>query len=208
MQFAFLENGAETGVLGWLIFSDGAQWLRFGGVSLDDAGTLLGPGDVPIDFGVAPAVAAAVAGLDLTGPAGDAVTAALSNAAPVTDGLSAVPGTGVKVSRDTHSHQSRAGTGTGVTNSSGLATIAFSRAFDVQPIMGSPVYEEVAGTQPILFHRVAWIKTGAQWTGVTIQAQRAQVIPTNLVTALLGGVFNLFAGGVSGVAVEVIALQP
>lgn len=40
-----------------------------------------------------------------------------------------------------------------------------------------------------------------------IKGYRAQAIPTNLVTLLLGGVFNLFNGSAAGVEYSLIAVQ-
>lgn len=54
---------------------------------------------------------------------------------------------------------------------------------------------------------IAWQRDGqGLYTGCTIRIWRSQTVPQNLVTLLLGGVFNLFAASVVGTRFSIIAV--
>ena len=57
-----------------------------------------------------------------------------------------------------------------------------------------------------IFKVQSWTQDGGNYTGAVIKVWRAQTIPTNLVSLLLGGVFNLFASSVVGTQFSVIAV--
>jgi hypothetical protein len=70
------------------------------------------------------------------------------------------------------------------------------------------MYAEAADGQPVVFKVKTWTTDGnGNYIGCVIKGYRAQAVPQNLVSLLLGGVFNLFAGSASGVEFSLIAVQ-
>jgi hypothetical protein len=70
------------------------------------------------------------------------------------------------------------------------------------------MYAEAADGQPVVFKVKTWTVDGnGNYVGCVIKGYRAQAVPQNLVSLLLGGVFNLFAGSASGVEFSLIAVQ-
>ena len=131
----------------------------------------------------------------------------LSNMPPI--GEAGVPLAGVmeEASRGDHRHPRLSATATGTLNGSGEATITFTRTFAAKPAFNCN-YVEAADAQPVAFKVKTWTQDGGgNYTGCVIKGYRSQVVPTNLVTVLLGGVFNLFAGNANGVEYSFIAIQ-
>lgn len=126
----------------------------------------------------------------------------LATVAPPPEGVSAAAGTMPAASRADHVHPRLSSvTGPHTLDSNGEATISFTQVFDAQP-HADGFYTELADAQPVIFKAKSWVKDGNnKFVGVVLKGYRAQAIPTNLVTQLLGGVFNLFsptsAAGVS-----------
>lgn len=138
---------------------------------------------------------------------GGFVVIPLADQIPVAEGGVAQPGSGGNASRMDHVHPRLTATATGILNASGEATIAFTRIFPTKPGL-TVTYSESADGQPVVFKVKSWTQDGSlNYTGCVIKGYRAQTIPTNLVTLLLGGVFNLFAASAVGVEYSLIAVQ-
>lgn len=135
------------------------------------------------------------------------VTKLLSSATPKSEATAAAAGTGVVASHDDHTHPRITWSGLATTNASGVATFDFSaKPFSAQPVAVLTV-TEVGGTpQPVVLRVSAWTMSGSNYVGCQVTAQRAQTIPQNLATLLLGAVFNLFAGSASGVQVNLVLI--
>ncbi|MBI0474220.1 hypothetical protein D9601_02420 [Sphingomonas sp. MA1305] len=109
-------------------------------------------------------------------------------------------------------------------DSSGQATVTFSRTFVNKPGLNLTETDATTATQPLVLRGLAWIRDGnGLYTGVTIQGQRAQMLPTinplsgtiALLSGLITGVnavfaqltgYNIFGGNASGATVSVIAI--
>lgn len=137
-----------------------------------------------------------------TGP-----TIPLADANPIAESTTAKAGTMGAASRADHEHPRLTATATGVLNASGEATVTFTRTFPTKPGLTS-MYAESADGQPVVFKVKTWTTdVNGNFTGCVIKGYRAQAIPANLVSLLLGGVFNLFAGSAAGVEYSLIAVQ-
>lgn len=97
--------------------------------------------------------------------------------------------------------------------------IAFTRKFTKQPALDFNLIEASSSTQqPCLFAVVDWLgedgvtslgtnpADGVVIGGCTAKAWRATPVPQNLTTLLLGGVFSLFGGSVTGIRFSYIAV--
>lgn len=96
----------------------------------------------------------------------------------------------------------------GTTAANGRATITFTRSFSAKPGM---VYAEEGGSaadaaQPAIFKTESWVMTGANYTGCVVRGWRSQAIPQNLVSLLIGAVFNLFGATASGISFSAVAI--
>lgn len=131
----------------------------------------------------------------------------LADQIPVSEGGVALAGSADLASRMDHVHPRLTATATGTLNVSGEATITFTRTFPTKPGL-TVTYAESADNQPVVFKLKSWTLDGSNnYVGCVIKGYRAQTIPTNLVTLLLGGVFNLFASSANGVEYSLIAVQ-
>lgn len=131
----------------------------------------------------------------------------LASVNPAAEGGTANPGVMPAGSRADHVHPRLTATATGTLNASGEATVTFTRIFPAKPGL-TITYAETADGQPVVFKVKTWTQDGSNnYVGCIIKGYRAQAIPTNLVTLLLGGVFNLFAGSPTGVEFSLIAVQ-
>ena len=156
-----------------------------------------------------------------------AMTGILSDDTPVGEAVAPVPGSAPKASRRDHRHARLTSAVVGLIATGNTATIGFTRAFGAEPTIDycelppaadttAPVSADTAATaQPTNAKVIAWTMgptallpnaAPTDYTGCTIRVWKAQTIPTNLVTLLLGGVFNLFAASVVGVRFSIIAL--
>lgn len=131
----------------------------------------------------------------------------LSSSAPMPEANSPAAGTGTQASRNDHTHPRLTSTATGTLNSSGEATITFTRVFSAKPAV-TIILVESADNQPVIFKVKTWTQNAQnEYTGCVIKGYRSQTIPQNLVSLLLGAVFNLFAGTTTGAEYSLIALQ-
>jgi len=126
-----------------------------------------------------------------------------SDLPPSAEANAPAAGTAPAVSRYDHKHQRLTSSTVGTLNSSGEATVTFTRAFATKPSW-TIEYEEAADNPPIIFKVKSWVMSGSDYTGCVIKGYRSTTIPTNLVTLLLGGVFNLFNGSANGVSYSAI----
>lgn len=136
----------------------------------------------------------------------------LATMVPAPEATTASAGTIAQAARPDHVHPRLTSATSGVLNASGEATVNFTRSFASKPSV-TLTYAEAADGQPVVFKVKSWLGVGGtawvsgDYTGCVIKGYRAQSIPTNLVTLLLGGVFNLFAASASGVDYSIIAVQ-
>ncbi len=161
-----------------------------------------------------PSSSAAIAALvmGMSGKASQSSIEALADAMPIpspnnpaTEALAAWAGDETKwVSREGHVHPRSTSVTYGAIGSGGTATVTFSRSFPTQPGL---MITEIAGsaTQPAVFKVESWVTSSGRYTGCVVRAWRSQTIPQNLVTLLLGSVFNIFGGAVSGAQFSCIA---
>ncbi len=79
----------------------------------------------------------------------------------------------------------------------GTATVAFSRSFANKPGLNVTETDATVGSQPLVARGLGWVRDGnGAYTGVVIQASRAQMLPT---ITPLSGVLTLLSGVISGV---------
>ena len=130
----------------------------------------------------------------------------LGNAPPPSETVAGAAGAGVQASRMDHQHPRLTSVTSHVTDASGEFTVSFTRSFTQAPGIGC-TYVEVADNQPLLFKVKSWTQDAQNnYIGCVIKAYRAQTIPQNLATLLLGGVFNLFQGNASNITCSCIAV--
>ncbi|MGE7367920.1 hypothetical protein ACQKKX_02465 [Neorhizobium sp. NPDC001467] len=136
----------------------------------------------------------------------------LADAPPKGEAKIATAGAANTASRMDHEHPRLTSATSGTLNASGEATVMFTRTFDTKPSVAL-LYAESADGQPIVFKIKSWLGenglayVSGAYGGCVIKGYRSQTIPTNLVSLLIGGVFNLFAGSAAGVEYSAIALQ-
>lgn len=126
-----------------------------------------------------------------------------------------------------HQHPRLTSTTVATIASGNTAMINFTRAFanepgiDYQELPASadtttpPASDTAAGAQPTQSRVIAWTKgatallpnaAATDYTGCMVRVWKAQTVPQNLTTLLLGGVFNLFAASVVGTRFSIIAV--
>jgi hypothetical protein len=141
------------------------------------------------------------------------IVSSLVGAAPLSDNMpitesSGAPGGAGTASRGDHTHPRLSSATSGTLNASGEATITFTRSFAVMPCIDF-TYIESADNPPIVFKVKIWVQDGgSNYIGCIAKGYRGQVIPQNLVSLLVGAVFNVFGGSATGIPFTCIALQP
>ncbi|GAM01747.1 hypothetical protein [Sphingomonas parapaucimobilis] len=123
-----------------------------------------------------------------------------------------------------HQHPRLTSTTYATLDGTGQATVTFSRTFVNKPGLNLTETDATASTQPLVLRGLAWQRdSNGLYTGVTIQGQRAQLMPAitplsgalTLVTQVVAGVnaivtaltnYNVFAGNAAGATVSVIAV--
>lgn len=129
----------------------------------------------------------------------------LADQVPLAEAV-AMSGSAGLASRMDHVHP-RLTSATVVTlNAGNEATVVFTRTFPSKPSLAI-TYVEAADNQPIVIKVKSWTIVGSDYTGCVIKGYRATPVPQNLVSLLLGAVFNLFSGSSTSVEVTVIALM-
>jgi len=153
--------------------------------------------------------------------------ALLGNSTPRSEAVTPAAGGAQVASRDDHRHPRLTSTTVGSITTGNTATILFTRAFTNEPgidyqelppsadTVTPTANDTAAAAQPTNSRVLAWTKgptatlpdaAATDYTGCTVRVWKAQTIPTNLVTLLLGGVFNLFAASVVGTRFSIIAV--
>lgn len=123
-----------------------------------------------------------------------------------------------------HQHPRLTSTTYATLDSNGQATVTFTRTFANKPGLNLTETDATAGGQPLVVRAIAWVQNGqGLYTGVTIEGQRARMLPTmtalsgtlTLLTQVVAGVnslvaaltqFNIFGGPAVGATVSVIAI--
>lgn len=143
-----------------------------------------------------------------------------ANTAPMAEKTGAAIGAQTtKFALEDHQHPRLTSVTQGVISSGSTAVIDFTRTFTNEPGIDYQELPPTANTttpvtadtdalaQPTQCKVIAWKKDGnGLFTGCTVRIWKAQTVPQNLVTLLLGGVFNLFAASVVGTRFSIIAL--
>lgn len=143
-----------------------------------------------------------------------------ANAAPMVEKTGAAIGEqSGRFALEDHQHPRVTSTTIGVVTVGNTATIDFTRSFVNEPgtdyselpptpTTTTPAAADLAANaQPTMHKVIAWkLDAQGRYIGCTIRVWRSQTIPTNLVTLLLGGVYNLFAAGVVGTRFSLIVI--
>ena len=143
-----------------------------------------------------------------------------ANTAPMSERTGAAIGavTG-RYALEDHQHPRLTSSTTGTVAAGNTASITFTRLFAAEPCIDycelpptanttTPVAGDIdAAAQPTTCKVIAWAKDGqGNYTGCTIRVWKSRTVPTNLVTLLLGGVFDIFAASVVGTRFSLIAI--
>lgn len=138
-----------------------------------------------------------------------------ATATPPEAGTMGSAGTKPRYAREDHTHEVRArrkrviaAAGAGIYNGMFVATWVFDKPFATKPIIVCSPEDD--GGNPLNAQAItASFKQDASglWISVVVKVWRSQPIPQNLVTLLLSGVFNLFAGSAAGVVVGLTAAE-
>lgn len=156
----------------------------------------------------------------LAGKADAAAVPKPANTAPMAEKTgAAIGGATSRYALEDHQHPRLTSTTVGFVAAGNTATIVFTRTFASEPGIvyqelppaadtTTPVAADTAATaQPTQSKVIAWTKdANGAFTGCTIRVWKAQTVPQNLATVLLGGVFNLFAASVVGTRFSIIAI--
>lgn len=178
----------------------------------------------PPQAGVTPAQLAAA----LSSKADAAVVPQPANVAPMSEKTGAAIGSqDGRFAKEDHQHPRLTSVVVGTVAAGNTATISFTRAFASEPgidyqelppsanTTAPDANDTAANAQPTNCKVIAWTKgptaalpnaAASEYSGCTVRVWRAQTIPTNLTTLLLGGVFNLFAASVVGTRFSLIAV--
>lgn len=157
-----------------------------------------------------------------------AIDAALPKPSTTTPSAEAVGGNAgtntQKYAQEGHQHPRLTSTTYTTLDSGGQAVVTFSRTFVNKPGLNLTETDATSATQPLVLRGLAWQRDGnGLYTGVTIQGQRAQMLPTinplsgalTLVSGVVSGVngivaqltgYNIFGGSAAGATVSVIAI--
>lgn len=119
-------------------------------------------------------------------------------------------GTDPKIfSLDGHQHPRLTSTTYASIATGSTVAVSFTRSFTNKPgIVITEIEGDIAGSaQPANFKVQTWVQdAGSLYTGCVVKAWRAQTVPQNLVTLLVGAVYNLFAASVVGTQFSCIAV--
>lgn len=123
-----------------------------------------------------------------------------------------------------HQHPRLTSTTYATIAANGQATVTFSRTFVNKPGLNVTETDAVSSSQPLVARGLNWVQDGnGLYTGVVIQASRAQALPTitplsgllTLVSGVVSGVntalaqltgYNVFGGSAVGASISVIAI--
>lgn len=123
----------------------------------------------------------------------------------VTDGSAGSEG---MAPRADHRHPRLTSAGVYTLAANSKATVTFTRLFTSKPAVVCLLVES-ADNQPVIFKVESWVQDGSlNYTGCVVRGYRSVVLPQNLVSLLLGAVFNLFGGTAASAEFCCIALMP
>lgn len=162
---------------------------------------------------------------DISGKADKAEVPQPATTAPKSEATGAAIGVvPQRFALEDHQHPRLTSTTYATLDSSGQATIAFTRTFLNKPGINLTETDAVSASQPLVLRGLAWVRDGnGLYTGVTVQGMRAQMLPTinplsgalTLLTQVITGVngliaqltgYNVFGGSAAGASVSVIAV--
>lgn len=143
-----------------------------------------------------------------------------ANAAPKSEKSGAAIGQQTtRYALEDHQHDRLTSSTVGTVTTGNTASIDFTRTFSAEPgtvytelpptaTTTTPAAADTAATaQPTSHKVIAWkMNAQNQYTGCIIRVFRSSTIPTNLVTLLLSGVFNLFGATVTGTRFSLVAV--
>lgn len=137
----------------------------------------------------------------------------LSDQMPMSEAVAGMPGNAGLASRANHAHARLTSATVQSLNSSGEATITFTRTFPSKPAMACLLHE-TADAQPVSFKVKSFTQDDkGNYVGCTVKGYRSALLPTLSGIALLTGLvnalasFNVFSGNASGAEFSCIALQ-
>lgn len=146
----------------------------------------------------------------LTGKADASAVPQPASSAPMAEKTGAAIGSATtKFALEDHQHPRLTSTTLATVASGSTVTVTFTRSFTNKPGM---VMTEIEGdatgsAQPAIFKVQSWTQdANSLYTGAVIKVWRAQVIPQNLATLLLGAIFSIFGASVVGTQFSVIAV--
>lgn len=144
-----------------------------------------------------------------------AVVPAPAKDTPPEAGVKGSVGAKPEYARADHTHEVRArrkrvtlAAGTGTYAGKFVATWVFDKPFATKPIIVCAPEDD--GGHPVAAAAVTASftqDTAGLWTSVVVRGWRSQPIPQNLVSLLVGGVFNLFGASAVGVVVGLTAAE-
>lgn len=133
-----------------------------------------------------------------------------ATAAPMSEKTGAAVGNATtKFALEDHQHPRLTSTTYATVASGTTVTVPFTRSFTNKPgIVCTEIEGDTAtSSQPAVFKVQSWVQDASNnYTGAVIKVWRAQVLPQNLATLLLGAVFNLFSASVVGTQFSCIAV--
>lgn len=147
--------------------------------------------------------------------AAEALVPKPATAVPPEAGTKGAVGAKPEYARADHTHEVRArrkrvtlAAGTGAYAGKFVATWVFDKPFATKPIIVCSPEDDAGNPVSVAAITASFTQdANGQWTSVVVRGWRSQPIPQNLVTLLLGGVFNLFAGSAAGVVVGLTAAE-
>jgi len=136
-------------------------------------------------------------------------SAIIASDAPAGEATTATVGNTTMAQPAGHQHPRLTSTTMATVASGMTAQVDFTRTFVNKPgVVCIEIEGDTAATaQPAIFKVQSWIQdSSSRYTGCIIRVWRSQTVPTNLVTLLLSGVFNLFQTSVVGTMFSTIAV--
>lgn len=140
----------------------------------------------------------------------DVRTALIATDAPLGEATTAAPGDPTKAQSMNHQHPRLTSTTYATIATGSTVQVNFTRAFVNKPGIDCTEIEgdTSASAQPAIFKVQSWIQdTDSTYIGAVIKVWRGQVVPQNLVSLLVGAVFNLFGASVVGTQFCCIAIK-
>lgn len=133
-----------------------------------------------------------------------------STASPSAEAVSANPGSSMtRFVQEGHQHPRLTSTTMATIAAGSTVSVPFTRVFSAKPgmVMTEIEGDTTASAQPAIFKVQSWIQDASlNFTGCVVKVWRAQTVPQNLVSLLVGAVYNLFGASVVGTNFSVVAV--